>query len=244
MCGRGDEYRLETQFINNSLPASDEYPVRMFVNISYSFSNCSSGVNGCNSFIVFKRFVPHEHGCQSSGDGVIPDNRIRNGTTSGTQQFSFNMTKCSGVSLVAHSLRVCVAVLRLLVYRYECADHRMGLGHLPATQAPISGTISVIPQCAEHSHPINNMNCTAQGKWLGDLNNSCECDLGYLKYHDTCIKAFTPAMEMYSVIEAQEKIEVCFKVISQYTGGSVLHIVTHDGNAIGKYTLLIMVVFL
>ena len=125
----------------------------------------------------------------------------------------------------------------MLVYRYECPDRRMGLGHLPATQAPISGTISVIPQCAEHSHPINNMNCTAQGKWLGDLNNSCECDHGYLKYHDTCIKAFTPAMEMYSVIEAQEKIEVCFKVISQYTGGSVLHIVTHDGNAIGKTSI-------
>ena len=34
---------LEIQYINKSLPVPDEYPVRMFVNISYSFMDCPDG---------------------------------------------------------------------------------------------------------------------------------------------------------------------------------------------------------
>ena len=247
MCGTGDEYRLQTQNIDKSVPAPDIYPVRIFVNISYSFSNCSSGVNnGCDSFIELRRLVQQMHGSHVSGYGVLPDNRIQNGATSGTQQFYFDMNvtqQHTGVSLFARYLRVCFTVSRVLVYRYECPDQWMGLAHLPATQAPTSGAVSVVPQCPENSHPINNVTCTALGEWTGDYYNYCECDYGYFKFQDTCI-IFTAEIETYSVIETEKKKKVCFKashIVSQDThvpdATAAFRIVTRDGTAIGMFCM-------
>ena len=244
MCGRGAEYRLQTQNINKSVPAPDEYPVRIFVNISYSFSNCSSGVNGCDSFIELRRLIQQIHGSHVSGYGVLPDNRIQNGTTSGTQQFYFDVDEAqqhTGLVIVARYLRVCTTVSRVLVYRYECPDQWMGLAHLPATQAPTSGAVSVVPQCAENSHPINNVICTALGEWIGNVAINCECDYGYFKFQDTCI-IFTAEIETY--IGTQRREKVCFKashVVSQDTHVSdttvTFRIVTRDGTAIGTFCM-------
>ena len=88
-----------------------------------------------------------------------------------------------------------MTISRVLVYRYECPGHDRlptGLSRRPPTQAPDSGSVRVIPYCAEHSHfstasVENTLVCPSNGTWLNDQSH-CVCDEGYSNEEDvdTC----------------------------------------------------------
>ena len=87
----------------------------------------------------------------------MPDNSIQqntSGVSSGTKQFFFDSeTSFAGIFLVIQSFEACVTVSRVLVYHYECPGHdrlSTGLERRPATQAPVNGSVSVTPYCAEY----------------------------------------------------------------------------------------------
>ena len=166
--GRGNKW-LYIQRINKSVPAPDNYPVRVFVNITYSFMTCPEG-RDCDH--DFELLIARNFG-QYTGDGVMPDRHIRDTTASGKG--------------------VCVTVSRVLVYRHECPGHEQqtaGLTRRPATQAPVNGTVSAIPYCVENSHHTEfsmpqTLRCTAEGVWENDLT-ICECDWGYFRDGVVC----------------------------------------------------------
>ena len=68
-------------------------------------------------------------------------------------------------------------VSRVLVYRHECQP--LGLIRGPI-QAPVNGSVSVVPDCVENSHQSDLLKCTTEGHFLNP-NSACECDLGYFK---------------------------------------------------------------
>ena len=84
----------------------------------------------------------------------MPDNHIVSETSSGTKQFFFDSnTSVAGLFLALTSVGACVTVSRVLVYHYECPGHdrlSTGLERRPATQAPVNGSVSVTPHCAEY----------------------------------------------------------------------------------------------
>ena len=142
--------------------------------------------------------VSHEDSDQYTADGIAPNNMITSGirTLSGTGHFSFlSYNTSNGFSISLRATEACVTVSRVLVYRYECAGHERlptGLSHRPPTQAPDSGSVPVIPYCADHSHISaasveNTLVCLCNGTWLNDLPR-CECDEGYSNEEDahTC----------------------------------------------------------
>ena len=140
--------------------------------------------------------VSHADSDQYTGDGITPNNVIFFSTRipSGTRQFSFlSNNTSSGFSISLQATEACVAVSRVLVYRYECAGHDRlptGLSRRPPTQAADSGTVRVIPYCADHSHfsaanGQNTLVCLSNGTWLNE-QPQCECDEGYKEDVDTC----------------------------------------------------------
>ena len=151
--GRGDKW-LYIQRINISVPAPDNYPVRVFVNITYSFMTCPEG-RDCDH--DFELLIARNFG-QYTGDGIMPDRHIRDTTASGTQHFYFDVgVDEGGFNLALRSRRkgVCVTVSRVLVYRHECLGRKQqtaGLTRRPATQAPVNDNVSAIPYCVENSH--------------------------------------------------------------------------------------------
>ena len=176
----GEKY-LDTQVISKSLPAPDEYPVRVFVNITYSFmGRCPGEGQDCdNSFELLL----------GTNDGIMPDHRIHDSTPSGTQHFYFDSSPNNDrfvLRLRSRGGGVCVTVSRVLVYRYECPGHDRqptGLTHRPATQAVFDRNVSVTPHCAENSHHSefsrpDLLICTPEGSWINDLTH-CVCDQGY-----------------------------------------------------------------
>ena len=189
--GRGNKW-LQIQHINKSVPAPDNYPVRVFVNITYSFMTCPEGRDCDHDFelLISRNYE------QYTGDGIMPDRHIRDTTASGTQHFYFDVgVDEGGFNLALKSRRkgVCVTVSRVLVYRHECLGLKQqtaGLTRRPATQAPVNDTVSVIPYCAEHSHHAEfsmpqTLRCTAEGVWENDLT-VCECDWGYYRDGVVC----------------------------------------------------------
>ena len=122
----------------------------------------------------------------------MPDNHIVSETSSGTKQFFFDSnTSVAGLFLALTSVGACVTVSRVLVYHYECPGHdrlSTGLERRPATQAPVNGSVSVTPYCAENSHftdisAPHHLVCTSKGTWENDLTH-CECNTGYSKDED------------------------------------------------------------
>ena len=93
----------------------------------------------------------------------MPDNHIRD-TEIGEMQLYFelhnNENEQFRLALVSRPNATCVTVSRVLVYRYECPDNEwqsVGLTRHPATQAPVTGEVSVTPQCVENSdHAVNS----------------------------------------------------------------------------------------
>ena len=168
--------------------------------LSYSFTNCSGG---CDSFIELLRAVPqnttilmeqlpNEEAYLFTGVGIMPDNNLQNVTAFREQHFYIDINELNdfgNITLVAHALSVCVTVSRILVYHYECPYQNIGLTHLPATQAPVSGSVSIWPKCAHNSHNIRQhsmVECSAEGKWI-DENDNCECDEEFFRLDNRCI---------------------------------------------------------
>ena len=179
--------RLRTQLINKTLPSHNTYPVRIFVNVTYSFMNCPR--QECDdNFELLLANSSHDTRSSYGEDGIMPDNSIQNtrGVSSGTKQFFFaSETSVTGILLALKSVGACVNVSRVLVYRYECPGHdrlpTIDLLRLPATQSSVSRLVLVTPYCAENSHLINNTStifCRSDGVW-GNGNARCECNSGY-----------------------------------------------------------------
>ena len=188
---------LLTQYINKSVPAPDTYPVRVFVDITYSFMPCPEG-RDCDDDFELHRYVTNsqqpEFNPQSfTANGILPGYRIQDRTASGTQQFYFDLSEDEdGFYLGLKSRRngVCVTVSRILVFLFECPTTAVGLARYTATQAPVSGTVPSISECAENTHHTERsrpdiLECTARGEWQNDLAQ-CECDLGYLRDSTVC----------------------------------------------------------
>ena len=187
----GDKLLL-TQPINKSLPAPDIYPVRIFVNISYSYMDCPTRTP-CNYDLQLEM---NSGGSPLSADGIMPDSRIRDGDGS-EMQFYFDLDPHENdlfhLVLVSRPMTYCVTVSRVLVYRYECPGHERqsaGIARHPATQAPVNETVSVTSQCAENAHHTelsqpNSLFCSSEGKWNND-QTVCECDWGYYRDDDVC----------------------------------------------------------
>ena len=161
----GGEKRLKTQYINKSLPAPDEYPVRVFVNITYSLTCSKMMGRGMGPRMMmmcereFELHIAHSSTSDYTGDNIMPTNRIvhsQDTIDSITKQFYFNISEEDDGFLLALKRShkdVCINVSRVLVYRYECPGHEKlstGLERHPATQAPVSGTVPVIPGCVSN----------------------------------------------------------------------------------------------
>ena len=148
--GLGAKFLL-TQHINKSVPAPDNYTVRVFVNITYSFMTCPEGRDCDHDFelLIARYFDPF------TGDSIMPDSHIRDTTASGTQHFYFDVGVGFNLALRSHHNGVCVTVSRVLVYRHECPGQPTGLTRRPATQAPVNDNVSAIPYCVENSHPTD-----------------------------------------------------------------------------------------
>ena len=81
MCAGGPgEKHLQIQFINKSLPAPDTYPVRIYIDITYSFTECPN--QGCDVELHIEN-----HPEKLPFSAIIPDNHIKstNETSSGTK---------------------------------------------------------------------------------------------------------------------------------------------------------------
>ena len=192
MCTGGPgEKHLQTQFINKSLPAPDTYPVRIYIDITYSFTECPK--HGCD---VELHIVNHSKSF-SFGENIMPDNYINstNETSNGTKIFNFSSSTLStGFNLTLISGEGCVTVSRVLVYRYECPGHdrqpTVDLGRRPATQAPVRGFEPVTSYCAENSNftgrrATRMLMCSSSGDWSG-APLPCQCDVGYSRNGNIC----------------------------------------------------------
>ena len=201
--GEPGEKWLRTQYINKSLPAPDKYPVRVFVNITYSSLACPEMI--CDP--DFELHITRNNMNDYTGDGIMPTNKIQSfqdTAISITQHFYFDLNETeTRFSLALRSLPygVCINVSRVLVYRHECPGHEklsVGLTRRPATQAPVSGRVSAMPYCVKNSHHSEISRpgflvCTFEGHWINDVTQ-CVCDIGYSRDVDKC-KGMCPAMD-------------------------------------------------
>ena len=189
VCAGGGGKRLLTQSISKSLPESHTDPLRIYVNVTYSFTGCLGMQQHCDVELLR---ATHSNGYGS--DGIMPDNLIASGVYNGTKQFFFDSdTSVTGFFLALTSVEACVNVSRVLVYRYECpGSDRLpptSLLRRPATPAPVSGQLRpVMPYCAENAHLRDEtliIACRAGGGWY-DGEARCECDSGYREEGTTC----------------------------------------------------------
>ena len=191
--GEPGEKWLKTQYINKSLPAPDEYPVRVFVNITYSSLACPRMM--CDP--DFELHIAHSNMNDYSKDGIMPTHRIAyspDTAASVKEHFYFDLSEAADgfyLGLKSRPKGVCVNVSRVLVYHYECPQLSVGLTRLPATQAPVSGAVFAIPGCAENSNHSNiskpeGLLCTFKGNWLNYDQIHCVCDIGYSRDRDKC----------------------------------------------------------
>ena len=237
VCGNDNETQnsLTTQYINNSLPSHDRYRIRVFLNVSYSFTNCSEDTD-CDSDVELVR-----NAVGGFVRNFMPENHIyiHSDIPTATQQFYTGMittTSLGDIALVIGPLYGCVSVSRVLVYSYECPDQRTGLTYRPATLAPDKGTVNTMTQCAENSHLINETytysQCNSGGEWETD-DDYCECDMGLINYNNVCVPIIMPEMNTYTVTETQEHEDVCFHKLDGIA--AQFRIVTYDVTAIGKF---------
>ena len=195
---------LLTPYINKSVPANDTYPVRVFVNITYSFMPCPEG-RVCDHDFELHRYVTNsqqpEFNPQSFTDhGIMPNHRIQDSTANGTQQF-FDLSEDEDGFYLGLKNRlngVCVTVSRILVFLHECPTTVVGLARYTATQTPVRGTASSISECAENAHHIefsrpDELECTSVGVWQND-QAKCDCNLGYYRDSTVCKGKFTDSI--------------------------------------------------
>ena len=192
--GDPGEKVLWTQNINKSLPAPDEYPVRVFVTlyVSYLFLNCSEEREYDDDLELQVTKYTDSTVTFFTQSEVLPDKRT---LIQDTMQYHYHFNLTEGMDvfrlvLISREVGTCINVSRVLVYRHECPQQSKGLTHHPATQAPVSGTVSAMLYCAENSHPsemnrLEPLVCTAEGEWMND-GTRCVCDQGYYRDGPTC----------------------------------------------------------
>jgi hypothetical protein len=164
-----DDMKLKTHSIYKHF---NTYPVRIFINITYSFMECQMA--NCVGDLELQ--TASEHYNVYDGDSIMPDNHVQNtkGASSGTKQFFFDSEPwIYQFSLALISRNSCVNVSRVLVYRYECPGHdrlpTTDLLHRRATPAPVSGSVVARSNNAEFCDvtiPYKTLMCTSQGVWL------------------------------------------------------------------------------
>ena len=181
VCAGGGGKRLLTQFINKNLSESHTDPVRIYVNVTYSFTDCLEGQQHCDVELLR---ATNSNGYGSGG--IMPDNLIEytSSVSSGTKQFFFDSdTSVTGFYLALRSRDACVNVSRVLVYRYECPGSDTlpptSLLRRPATPAPAEGVVAVTPRNAGNIYFCtvtipNTLTCTSQGIWI-DVENKIIC---------------------------------------------------------------------
>ena len=186
---------LLTQYINKSVPAPDTYPVRVFVDITYSFMPCPEG-RVCDHDFELHRYVtnsqqPDFNPQSFTANGIMHHRgimRIRDTTANGTQQFFFDLSEDEDgfyLGLKSRLNGVCVNVSRILVFLLECPTTAVGLARYTATQAPVTGRVSSVSECTENAHHAelsrpDTLLCTLEGVWIND-QTTCECDPGYFR---------------------------------------------------------------
>ena len=155
---------LWTQYIHKSVPAPDEYPVRVFVNVTVSPSTTSN----MNDSLELQ--IQHADRNESQIQYIDKNNPV---------QFYFDIAKGEdGFSLALKGPPTGMAIVsRVLVYRHECQP--LGFVGGPI-QAPVNGSVSVVPDCVENSHQADLLECTPEGHFMNTIS-ACECDLGYYK---------------------------------------------------------------
>ena len=208
VCSReqGEKW-LKTQNISKSLPSHASYinyPVRVFVNITYSMT-CSE-VTDCESAIELQVGLLNTTRMLMSqtDNNNIPDHIP--GTASGTHHFYFNLNKGEDIfvlMLKSHSNDTCVNVSRILVYRHECPQQSIGLTRHLATPANINGNVPGIPQCADNSlffalKEKLKLLCTSEGKWSNDVEY-CQCNMEYFEDDDMCISKCELILTSYKI---------------------------------------------
>ena len=186
--GGGKGERLRTQSINKSLPESHTDPVRIYVNVTYSFTECRGMMQKHCDVELFLANQSNGVSSSYSRGGIMPDNLIASSVSSGTKQFFFDShTSVTGFLLALRSVEACVTVSRVLVYHYECPGSDTlpptSLLCRPTTPAPVSsGQIRLVkPYCADNAHLRNEtltIVCSSNGRWY-DGKARCECDSGY-----------------------------------------------------------------
>ena len=231
----------------------------MFVQISYSVS-CPNG-SDC-SFELQLRFDGHSVALQN--------NRLQQNIPIHSIQFTaspnnFDQFK---LSIVAHpSSDGCIEVNHVLVFRNECPSQQSngGLGLLPATQAPTTGSVSVTPQCVENSalSPMTTaqVQCTSDGTWVNDETLwQCVCNEGYYNdngvcrgnttiyihcnsshYHVYYTAVVNPEKMVYHVSEDKDRVEVCF--IQEIVTDLTFEITTRDVTAISEWILFYCLIY-
>ena len=190
VCAQGSiEKGLLTQFINKSLPESHTDPLRIYVNVTYSFTDCLGMQQHCDVELLLANYSNNDRSGYGSG-GIMPDRLIEytSSVSSGTKQFFFDSsTSVTGFYLALTSIEACVNVSRVSVYRYECpGSDRLpptSLLRRPATPAPASsGQLRhVTPYCADNAHLRNEtltIACRSDGIW-NDGGARCKCNSGY-----------------------------------------------------------------
>ena len=189
VCSGREDKVLETQSISKSLPAPDTYPVRVFVNITYNITDCSTTESDCGTNFFLR---------VNDDNGTLIEENLNSGDRFRVKQFHFdlspNQTENFRLLLVSSRDSGCITVSRVLVYRNECPGHERVPGDLvrrPSVQAPVSGSVPVTSSyCAENANHTElsrpqDLTCTAKGKWLNDATN-CECNQGYYEDGTVC----------------------------------------------------------
>ena len=207
--GEPGDKGTKIQYISKSLPAPDEYPVRVFVNISYSFIDCPeetepqrlptpgpSSQHCEREFELQLEIIRTDAGQSLSGNNILPGSHIYDAEIGEVQLYfdlNANENEQFRLALVSRPNATCVTVSRVLVYRYECPDNErqsVGLTRRPATQAPVTGEVSATTECVENSDHAagsrtESLVCTAEGQWKDDLTH-CVCNDGYYREIDIC----------------------------------------------------------
>ena len=182
---------LWTQYINKSLPGSDNYPVRVVVKLD-AFPNCSEE-RECDDNL--KLHIVKYNGNSQKGFTlypILPDSRtLVQDAIQYYFHFDLNEAEDSfALQLINFPNHACVTVSRVLVYRHECPQLSIGLERRPATQAPVNGAVSAMPYCVANSHHSELsrprcLMCTSEGEWMNDRTD-CVCDRGYYEDGTIC----------------------------------------------------------
>ena len=206
-----------TQYIEK--PLSINYPIRVFVQISYGISQCEHQMQNCDSFELLS-FVTNSEDPQERVDeenyhhsDLNPDSEIptesRGAHNSTTTLYIDLGGPDRGLYLAVESdERMCVTIGRLVVYINTCPSVENGLSRYPVTASPLTGSVSVVGQCAANAHHTtgsvpDSLLCDFLGEWSSD-QTLCECDSGYYREGNNCRGIICNNKRCFSYVKAKK----------------------------------------